>query len=465
MGDLPGLVDGVDFANAVATANATGSSMPTLAAGVYCDRIASGTPNLKLAESGDAPDVTTMAEAFSQAGFECWLWSANTIFGSARRYDRGFEGGHHGEATWKKRLQEFVQRKGSTRLFNFGRWVYFNVFESVKDRFLTGGTYYPSARKYHTSVLQALEKSAGGQVHWIHYMDVHHPFDAPASYLDSRRFNTERSRAHLAELSSKAIIENDGGDISDEDVEDIYRAYLACVEYLGDELTTFFERLIDGGHFVPGHDVLVLTADHGEGFDRDLHGMLGHTPTPAFWDDLVRVPLVVSHPQWAPETVNRQVSLIDLMPTVLEAVGVEVPDTVDGRAAGRPREMHRDVAFFTATAPYRTYHGIRSETGWKLFSDRISEGDDVELTGTDEANDYERVLLTRIDGDSESIRFECELDDRGRPAADPNHEQWARLLRRVRDERGRVATRRFHETIDEDVEEQLRQLGYVDDIR
>lgn len=515
MGSFAGLVEGVDFADAVATANATGSSMPTLAAGVYTDRIASGTPNLKLGEAGESPEVTTMAEALSRAGYDCWLWSANTIFGSARQYDRGFEGGRAGEATWKKRVQELVQRKGSTRLFNLGRWLYFNVFESVKHLLTDDGTYYPSGRTYHRSVLESLDGDSGGQMHWIHYMDVHHPFDPPAEYFASRTFNTDWNRARLAELSSKAIIENRGADISDEDVEDVSQAYLACVEYLRDQLTEFVETLLDRGHFVPGHDVLVLTADHGEGFDRDRYGMLGHTPTPAFWEDLVRVPLVVSHPDWEPDTVSRQVSLIDLMPTVLDAVGVNVPDTVDGRTAKQPREMCRDYAYFTATGPYRTYHGIRSESGWKLFSDRINEADSVELTGTDEANDYERVVLTEIESSRaerspvesdpiesdpiesgpvendpiehgpvdrgpvesgpiepgsvvrtrESIRFECELTERGRPSGDADRTQWATLLRRLVDTKGSVATRRFDETIAEDVEEQLRQLGYVDDIR
>jgi len=464
MDGFAGLVEGVDFANAVATANATGSSMPALAAGVYADRVAGGTPNLKLGEAGE-DDLTTMAEALSGGRYDCWLWSANTIFGSARRYDRGFRGGETGDPTWKKRVQELVQRRGSTRLFNLGRWVYFNIFESAKDLLTSEGTYYPSARTYHESVLDSLDSKSGGQMHWIHYMDVHHPFDPPAEYLDSRTFNTDRSRARLAELSSKAIIENQGGGISDEDVEDIERAYRACVAYLRDQITAFVEALVDRGHFVPGHDVLVLTADHGEGFDRDRHGMLGHTPTPAFWEDLVRVPLVISRPGWEPGTVTGQVSFVDVMPAVLNAVDVRVPDTADGTTPARPSDMQREYAYFTATGPYRTYHGIRGASGWKLFSDRISEEDEVELTGTDEANDHERVVLTERAGGREAVRFECELDDRGRPADAPDYPEWSRLHGRLVDARGEVATPRFDARIAEDVEEQLRQLGYVDNIR
>lgn len=462
MGDLAGRVGGVDFSNAVATASDTGSSMPALAAGVYADRVARGSPNLKL---GDTSDITTMAEALSASGYDCWLWSDNTIFGSARQFDRGFEGGRTGVPTWRKRAQEFIQQTGSDRLFDVSRWLYFNVFGTLTDLLPSEDTYYPTAETYHESVLQSLDEASGGQMHWIHYMDVHHPFEPPSDYLEGRSFNGDWSRSQLAELSSKTIINNRGSEATDADVEDIEQAYVACVEYLRDQLAAFLDTLTDRGHFVPGHDILAFTADHGEGFDRELHGMLGHTPTPSFWEDLVQVPLVISHPEWEPGEVDCQVSLIDLMPTVLDAAGVAVPDTVDGTAATRPDELCRDYAFLTGTGPYRTYHGVRSEAGWKLFSDRISETDSLEMTGMDEADDTERVLLTRVNGSRESVHFECEADDSGRPTVEPNSEQWTELYAKLTDEKGGVATRRFDATMTAETEEQLRELGYLDNIR
>lgn len=462
---LPTLVDGVEFTNAVATASDTGSSMPALATGVYADRISCGEPNLKLGTDRESDDVTTMAETLSDQGYECWLWSDNVIFGSARNFDRGFGGGRTGSPSWKKRAQVLLQRTGSDRLFNFGRWVYFNVLGSLEELLTSGGSYYPSANEYHESVLEALDGDSGGQMHWIHYMDVHHPFDPPTEYLDAESFNTERSKSQIAELSSTAIIENRGTRADDEDIEDIETAYRACVKYLRDQLFDFIETLIDQDHFVPGYDVLVFTADHGEGFDRETHGMLGHTPTPAFWDDLLRVPLVVSHPDWKPDTFDFQVSLIDFFPTVISAASGVVPDSADGTPPTRPTDLHRRRVFFTGVGPYRTYHGVRNESGWKLFSDRISDVDSLEATGMDESDDHERVLLTRVDDGVEEVRFERELNEKRVPETEPDRARWYDLYETVTDERGEVATRRFDASLTIETEEQLRQLGYLDNIR
>lgn len=465
MDDFASAVRGVEFTNAFATASNTGSSMPTLAAGVFCDRVANGTPNLDLGEQRDADGLTTLAEALTDRGYDCWLWSDNVIFGSSRNYNRGFEGGRTGVPSWKKRAQRIIQRTGSDRVFNACRWAYFHLLSPVENALPTVGNYNVAAGTYHRSVLDALERASGGQMHWIHYMDVHHPFEPPAEYLSSYSLNTERSPSKLAELSSKAIIKNSGGETTDADIEDIERAYLAACEHLRDQLLDFVETLVDRDHYIPGHDVFVLTADHGEGFDRDLHGILGHTPTPAFWDDIVRVPLLIGHPDWEPGTVDCQVSLIDLAPTILRAVGAPVPASFEGVGASRPANLCREHVFFTATGPYRTYHGLRNESGWKLFADRISDTEAIELTGTDADQYHERVVLTEVDDRDETVRFERPLDGRTRPSDGDARENWRELHDLVREREDRIATRRFDTSMTAETAEQLRQMGYVDNIR
>lgn len=464
MDGIKDATQGVEFTNAFATASNTGSSMPTLAAGVYCDRVADGSPNLKLGASSSEDELTTLAEVLSEQGYTCSLWSDNVIFGVTRNYDRGFTSGRTGTPTLKKRAQKLIQRTGSDRFFDACRWAYFNILGRIESA-VSDSSYYTRAENHHESVLDALEGTSGGQCHWIHYMDVHHPFDPPSEYLESRSLHTDRSPSALAELSSSAIIQNAGGETTEADIEDIEQAYFAACEYLRDELISFVESLRDREHFIPGHDILVLTADHGEGFDRSLHGMLGHTPTPAFWDDLVHVPLVMSLPEWGEDHVDYQVSQIDLVPTILRALDIPRPESLQGQAASLPRDLHREHVYFTATGPYRSYHGIRSEHGWKLFSDRISEATGVELTGTDEAQDHERVLLTTVEEGTETIRFERELDGTEQPTKTTESTRWRELRRRLSEARGPIATRRFDASLSEDTIEQLEQLGYVDNVR
>ena len=115
---------------------------------------------------------------------------------------------------------------------------------------------------------------------------------------------------------------------------------------LGEADQPYLDALYDGGvHFADAHvgqildrvealrnrrDTLVIvTADHGEALgDR---GLASHA---YLWDFNLRIPLMVSLPDdaHAGRVVDRQVRLIDVLPTILDVAGIEPSGPVDGRS-------------------------------------------------------------------------------------------------------------------------------------
>jgi arylsulfatase A-like enzyme/Tfp pilus assembly protein PilF len=75
--------------------------------------------------------------------------------------------------------------------------------------------------------------------------------------------------------------------------------------------------------------LVVLTADHGEGLGEHgeaTHGIFAYETT-------LRVPLILHAPSLlAPRTVVERVRHVDVLPTVLDALGLEVPDGLPGRS-------------------------------------------------------------------------------------------------------------------------------------
>ncbi len=76
---------------------------------------------------------------------------------------------------------------------------------------------------------------------------------------------------------------------------------------------------------------VIVTADHGEEFGE--HGGRYHGTT--CYEEQVRVPLLVSGPGVVPRRVPTVVQTIDLLPTVLSALGIPRPARVRGRDLGR----------------------------------------------------------------------------------------------------------------------------------
>jgi arylsulfatase A-like enzyme len=67
---------------------------------------------------------------------------------------------------------------------------------------------------------------------------------------------------------------------------------------------------------------IIITADHGEAFDE--HGMNWHGVD--LWEPLVHVPLIMYVPGAKPHRVKARRSLIDIVPTVLDLMGLPQPE-------------------------------------------------------------------------------------------------------------------------------------------
>jgi arylsulfatase A-like enzyme/Tfp pilus assembly protein PilF len=126
-------------------------------------------------------------------------------------------------------------------------------------------------------------------------------------------------------------------------------------------LEPLLRPLLGGGRRRPS--LVVLTADHGEGLGEhgeESHGVFGYEAT-------LRVPLVLCAPGFlSPRVVKEPVRLVDVMPTVLDLVGIEPPGPLDGRsllplAAGRaasPADTYFEALSSSLDRGWAPLHGI-----------------------------------------------------------------------------------------------------------
>ena len=86
--------------------------------------------------------------------------------------------------------------------------------------------------------------------------------------------------------------------------------------------------------------LIIFLSDHGEGFDPDRnrihHGGRLH-------EELIDIPLMISGPNIQPRISQTPVSLVDLMPTVLDLYGIPIPSGLDGRSFADILRGEKDV--------------------------------------------------------------------------------------------------------------------------
>jgi choline-sulfatase len=127
--------------------------------------------------------------------------------------------------------------------------------------------------------------------------------------------------AHSARL--RVVSAMDRSTVTDDDVRRARRAYLANISYVDDWTGRLLDTLTALG--VADDTVVVLLADHG-----DMLGERGLWYKMNFFEPSARIPLVVHAPQrFTARRVPTPVSLVDVLPTILELAGGSASDAVE----------------------------------------------------------------------------------------------------------------------------------------
>jgi len=173
----------------------------------------------------------------------------------------------------------------------------------------------------NSKFLQWLEDGWSGDAPFLavlHYFDPHYPYDPPSPY-DGMFTPAGHPSTHWATAPTKMLLNaNRLGRLGEEDhrrLEDLYDGEVAfCDAEIGKMLVELRSRGLAEG------TVFIVVADHGEEFREHgglLHGFSLHR-------EETRVPLLISGPGFRGGGMDSTVvSQMDILPTVLEAAGVE----------------------------------------------------------------------------------------------------------------------------------------------
>jgi arylsulfatase A-like enzyme len=168
---------------------------------------------------------------------------------------------------------------------------------------------------------------------YLHYIDPHGPYQPPPTWR--RRFATGNPETPQKEWVRKGN-PNPIGDwlykgktnpgFTPQDLQHLKDLYDEEIGFVDSQLGALFGRLRQTG--LLKSSLVILAADHGEEFLE--HGDVKHCRN--LFDTSLHVPLVVRVPATPPRVVASPVQNLDLMPTVLDYLGIRVTGSFAGRS-------------------------------------------------------------------------------------------------------------------------------------
>ena len=116
--------------------------------------------------------------------------------------------------------------------------------------------------------------------------------------------------------------------LGDKGLRELLRLYFAQVKFIDDRVGEIIRVLDEVGK--RNNTVVIFTADHGD--MAGGHGMFWKDTT-AFYDEVVRIPLIFNCPGLImPSKSSCSVGNIDIMPTILDLAGLDIPFHIQGES-------------------------------------------------------------------------------------------------------------------------------------
>ena len=155
---------------------------------------------------------------------------------------------------------------------------------------------------------------------FVNYMEAHMPYKPPAKIL--YRLDSMKAGPGMRFFSNFPIklagLYNIGRlKLTPDELTRVQTLYRAEIAYVDEKIGTLISCLRTHGPL--DNTILIITSDHGENLGE--HNLMGHEFS--LFDTVLHIPLIVRFPSALPpgESVEAPVSLVDILPTILEILG------------------------------------------------------------------------------------------------------------------------------------------------
>jgi len=346
------------YPHAVSAATWTLPSSTSLFTGVY--------PSThRLVHDGDclSSDYVTLAEMLARSGYRTAKITGQVPYVSDfTRLDRGFETSFEPEPSTLQKWWRSARKRKATASADPIRHEGVDLgldFDAEIAMHARGG-FKRKMQYWLTGFADAGARACFDELHrvwqqqpnqplfsYMHLQETHAEYRPPHRYreifvpkhLRGRNFSTinQRPNAHAAGLV----------DMSDEDFEILTGLYDGCICYLDEQVGRVLS-LLKADRERYDNTLILITADHGDCIGR--HGVLGHQFV--CYDELIRIPWLIKWPASVglSGSIDRLVQNVDLVPTLCELIGLDVPEQVQSQSFLDGDE--REVAYSELLKPF-----------------------------------------------------------------------------------------------------------------
>ena len=213
--------------------------------------------------------------------------------------------------------------------FNLLQWRIINKIKRIAKK--------AARRNYEENPAEALTDFAIKQINklkngkfflYLHYVGLHWPYTPPKPY--DEMFDTHYKGSHAFNEIGGKIIRGDlifNNKLPKEEIDHAIAHYDGAIRFVDGEIGKIINHL--DKLKLKDNTLIVLTADHGECFGE--HGLyFNHGEY--LYEESIKVPLILRYSKSQKKKIDTQIQSTDIMPTILEILGIELIENIEGNS-------------------------------------------------------------------------------------------------------------------------------------
>jgi len=267
-----------------------------------------------------------------------------------------------------------------------------NRLQRIPHPLFDSNTQYSYDSERNTDEIKSFISGSDGPFFiFANYMDTHRPYYPSAEFREEHTKSLSYSDAtRLNQIAApwefiKRINRSENLDTEVEQIQSLYAGEVAAVD---NQLRKLVEFLEANGYFES--TIIVVTSDHGENLgETDLLGnrRMGHEASIS--EQLLRVPLLVAHPNLEPRSVSEPVSnrrIFDFLTGVFDSEPTDVQAATDAFITDGPvcveypatggseiYERYPDVSREALGLRTSVHHSVAVEENWLTIADSTGQ--------------------------------------------------------------------------------------------
>ena len=293
---------------------------------------------------------------------------------------------------------------------------------------------------------------------WLSFAKPHSPYDSPQVYYDMYINNPDVPKPAIGDWAAEfdrkiADVNAARTRRSDAEVHRARAGYYGNITFIDHQIGRFLYELTRHDPDAYANTFILFTSDHG-----DMMGDHYHWRKTYAYEGSARVPFLMKYPAaWSfprNRVFDQPIELRDIMPTLLDAAGVDIPGSVDGKSlltlsrgeTGGWREFVQGEHTFCYGKKYGMQYVTdgREKYIWFHHTGReqffLLEEDPLECKDLSCLPEYEsridpwRKRLARVNearGDPRGVNGELVPQPEGALTLSPNYEKWKKRAEEV----------------------------------